>query len=351
MRARRIKKHNASLVQSAQEHQKSKPVPWGKIIYLAIVLFLVFKVASWVYRNSLYIEGTGFISSTESFVETQIPGTIIKINCNVNDLVRRGDPLVYLGGYGYGADNVFYAPGSQANLRRRLVEAENELKILKKEISLVSGELRDKRAEKNRAMKLMQASAISRSQYIQISEREAVSAKRLVLLRTKAAAAQRLINALHTDVNKAAVAGNGYHFNKLVPDTIKTWPADRILRAPLSGKIISLPHKLGEVVQPGEPVVKIASIENFYVKAFVDVAAEGTFDVGDQVRIRFENGDRSLGTIEKIYIAADTTPHVFRGQFAAPQNMIVAEIKPADNTPDGHILAMKVKVYVKRSLI
>ncbi len=350
MRARRIKKHNASLVQSTQEHKKSSPVPWGKIIYLTIILFLLFKVASWIYRNSLYIEGTGFISSRESFVETQFPGTIVKINCSINDFVQRGDPLIYLGGYGFGADNFFYSPGSQSGLRRRLVEAENELKILKKEISLLEDELRQRRREKKRAMKLLQASAISRSQYNLISGKVQTTGKQLILLRTKAKAAQRLINTLFADVNNATGAGNGYHFKRVLPDTIKIWPEDRVLRAPISGKVTAVVQNIGEVVTPGEAVVKIAAMENFFIKAFFNVAAEGAFEIGDQVRIRFENGKRSLGVIQKIYIAADATPHVYRGQFAAPQNMIVAEIKPANNRPNNHILAMKVKVYVKRPL-
>ncbi|KAA3613897.1 MAG: HlyD family efflux transporter periplasmic adaptor subunit [Calditrichaeota bacterium] len=352
MHAKRLKKHNASLVQSAKEHKKNSPIPWGKIIYLGIFIFLLFKAASWAYRNSLYIEATGYIFSNESFVETQVPGTIVKINCSVNDLVRRGDPLIYLAGYGFEsqAENGFFSIGSHSVIRRRLVEAENEHKILNKEISLVEGELRDNRNEKQRALKLLNASAISLSRFNGVSKKVEETSHRLILLRTKSLAAQRLVNTLKSELGKVAGNGGGFHYNFTNPEAAADWPADRILRAPIDGKITAVSQKLGEVAQPGELVVKIAEMDDFFIKAFFKVSSEGAFDVGDQVRIRYENGDRSLGLVQKIYVAADATPHVFRGQFAAPQNMIVAEIKPLDDAPNDHILAMKVKVYVKRSL-
>ncbi|KAA3661042.1 MAG: HlyD family efflux transporter periplasmic adaptor subunit [Calditrichaeota bacterium] len=352
MRAKRLKRHNASLVQSAQEHRRKNAIPWGKIIYLLLVLIAVFKLGSWIYRNSLFIEATGYIFAEESFVESPIPGTIVKINCAVNDGVKRGDPLVYLAGYGSDntPENRYLSAGSQATIRRRLVEAENEQKIIGKEISLLKSDLQTRAQEKNQSADLLKAGAISLSQFNTIRQREKEISNRITLLRTKAAAAQRLVNALHIELEKAIGMGAGYSFKTSFPDSQITWPEDRILRSPIDGKIVAIPGKIGEIAQPGEPVIHLAETANFYVKAYFETAAEGKFDVGDQVRIQYDNGERSLGTVQKIYFAADATPHVFRGQFAAPRNMIVVEIKPTDTIPDKHILAMKVRVFIKRSL-
>lgn len=46
MHVKRLKKHNASLVQSAREHKRTNAIPWGKLIYLSLVLIAIFKAGS-----------------------------------------------------------------------------------------------------------------------------------------------------------------------------------------------------------------------------------------------------------------------------------------------------------------
>ncbi|MCA9734629.1 HlyD family efflux transporter periplasmic adaptor subunit [candidate division KSB1 bacterium] len=352
MHVKRLKKHNASLVQSAREHKRTNAIPWGKLIYLSLVLIAIFKAGSWVYRNSLFIEATGYIFTETSFVETPVPGTIVKINCAVNDDVKRGDPLIYLAGYGSDSppESRYLSVSSQATIRRRLVEAENEQKIIGKEISLLRSDLSTREQEKKRSTELLKAGAISLSQFNKISQKVKETNDKITLLRTKSNASRRLIAALNIELSKAAGIGNGYNFKSAIPDSIEHWPEDRILHAPIDGKVTAILRKIGEIAQPGEPAVEIASIENYVIKAFFETNAEGEFQLGDQVRVQYGNGDRSLGVVQKIYAAADATPHVFRGQFAAPRNMIVAEILPLEDAPLKHILAMKVRVFVKRSL-
>ena len=348
MRSKRLRKHNASIIQSMREPEKTKRFPWGKVIYLFLLSFLIFKGLGWIYRQSVFIEGIGYVTSPEFYVEARMAGTIIKILPEENDLVQTGDPLVFLEGYTFESGSGGTSSSAQATLRRRVVEAENALYLIRKEIQLKSDELKSLQEEKRRATGLLNSGAISLSQFKTIALNQEECNNAVILLRTKENAAQRLLNSAQIELTQIAPHYYSSKYRFTHPDSFKNWPEDRIMRAPATGKIVHILKYPGQIAQVGDPVLRIAQTDSFAVKAYFDVAAEGEFHVGDQVRVAFQNGDRILGIIRKIYIGAEATPHVFRGQFAAPKNKIVAEIETSSLSEEEHIISTQVAVYIKR---
>ncbi len=61
-----------------------------------------------------------------------------------------------------------------------------------------------------------------------------------------------------------------------------------VVRAPLSGTVMELPIKLGELVQPGIMVARITRLDGLYVKALVDEVDLGRLGIGQSAEITFD---------------------------------------------------------------
>lgn len=60
-----------------------------------------------------------------------------------------------------------------------------------------------------------------------------------------------------------------------------------LVRAPFNGRIDDLPARLGEMAQPGMPLLRIVSPESMYVDADVSERFLGAFDKGDVATLKF----------------------------------------------------------------
>ena len=60
------------------------------------------------------------------------------------------------------------------------------------------------------------------------------------------------------------------------------------VRAPMSGTVMELPVKVGELVQPGMIVARITRLEGLYVKAQVDEVDLGRLNIGQSAEITFD---------------------------------------------------------------
>lgn len=67
-----------------------------------------------------------------------------------------------------------------------------------------------------------------------------------------------------------------------------------IIRAPFSGIIDMIDIRVGEMAQPGFPIVRLVSLENTYIKADVSEAYVGKFKEGQKVEVYFPSLDKTL---------------------------------------------------------
>jgi HlyD family secretion protein len=85
---------------------------------------------------------------------------------------------------------------------------------------------------------------------------------------------------------------------------------DRILRSritnPVAGTVLSTFSKQGEVVQAGQPLYKIASLDSLTLRAYVSERQLTSLRLGQQVQVRVDSGDGSLLTVNGVvaWIAA-----------------------------------------------
>ena len=79
---------------------------------------------------------------------------------------------------------------------------------------------------------------------------------------------------------------------------------DRIVRSritnPVAGTVLSTFSKQGEVVQAGQPLYKIASLDSLTLRAYVTERQLTSLHLGQQVQVRVDKGDGSLMTVNGI---------------------------------------------------
>ena len=79
---------------------------------------------------------------------------------------------------------------------------------------------------------------------------------------------------------------------------------DRMLRSritnPIAGTVLSTFSKQGEVVQAGQPLYKIASLDSLTLRAYVTERQLTSLHLGQQVQVRVDKGDGSLLTVNGI---------------------------------------------------
>src|SRR3954469_11440305 len=79
---------------------------------------------------------------------------------------------------------------------------------------------------------------------------------------------------------------------------------DRMVRSritnPVAGTVLSTFSKQGEVVQAGQPLYKIASLDSLTLRAYVTERQLTSLNLGQQVQVRVDKGDGSLMTINGI---------------------------------------------------
>ncbi len=69
---------------------------------------------------------------------------------------------------------------------------------------------------------------------------------------------------------------------------------------------------------------------------------------GDEVKVYFENGEKSDGVIRKIYPTAISHASEIENRFGAIKRSIIAEIVPEDFPSWDRILETRVKVLLKK---
>jgi RND family efflux transporter MFP subunit len=69
-----------------------------------------------------------------------------------------------------------------------------------------------------------------------------------------------------------------------------------IVRAPFNGTIDEVPARVGEMAQPGMPLVQVVNQDNMYIDASVSERFIGDLKVGDQVSVRFPVIDTTLNS-------------------------------------------------------
>ncbi len=363
--------------------QRRRIIPLALVLIGAIVWFL------WPRSNAQNgrIQASGTIEATQVGVAPKIAGRVMRIAVQEGQQVQAGQVVAELDAAEIGAQAA-QARAAVAAAQTRPAQAEAALAVTRASVEAQLLQARAQIESASAALEASKASMQAAEANLQVAETNLVRAEsdlqRLeTLYRDGAAAAQQLDtvraaakaaraqrdaaraqrNAAQTQVGAAAAGvaqaraalGVAEANRQTVAIRVQDVVASRaqvaqaqavleqteilrgytILKAPMSGVVVSKTAEVGDLVGVGAPIVTVADLSQVYLRVFISETDLGRITLGLPVDVRVDAfpGRTFRGTVAQINSSAEFTPR--NVQTKEERVKLVFGVKVALPNPDG----------------
>jgi HlyD family secretion protein len=180
-------------------------------------------------------------------------------------------------------------------LRARRQSVRSRMTSVRAEVGVLAEQLRAARRELERARTLHEGDAAPERQLDRAKDEVRVLEKRIEATRTQTASLRDEIGAIGEQIAQV---------NERIR---KSWIAN-----PVAGTVLTTYVEEGEVVRPGEPLYKIASLDTLTLRAYVSGAQLSAVKIGQEARVFIDDGpdqQRALpGRVTWVADEAEFTP-------------------------------------------
>ena len=229
----------------------------------------------------------GNFEAIEVVVAAQTSGPVQRFLVTEGQEIARGELVAVIDTTALSLDRAQLS-AQRAAVTARLAEVGEQLHVLE-----VQREISERVYERTKRLQAQQAAT---AQQLDQAERD----HRTVLAQLDAARAQQRSVGLESAAVEARVAQ----------------ARDRVARAtvlnPLVGTVLTTYTREGEMVNPGQPLYKVASLDTLELRAYVSGAQLASVRIGQQVEVRVQQGPDGLlmlpGTITWIATQSEFTP-------------------------------------------
>jgi len=293
----------------------------------AIRLVLLVVVAAgvgayfYLHRAPAALVLTGIVTTDDVIVSPQIGGQIEQLLAKEGDAVKKGQLVAVIVPDELRADTAYYTHNvaglssqvqeSEAALRFQLRQTADQ--ILQAESNLAASE-----AQVAAAAADLENARLVYSRTENLSKRGVVSPQELDQSRTSASAAQAKLDALkkQVDAQRSAVAlarstaeqtavrrsqVQANEHLKAAANAQRTKADVRLryaeLHAPIDGIVDVRAVRVGEVVNPGQPVVTVINPDDLWVRVDVEESYIDRVRLGDKLTVRLPSGVEREGTV------------------------------------------------------
>lgn len=252
---------------------------------IAVALFVIVGVAACGKAGEP--DAYGSFEATEVVVAAQTSGPVQRFLVTEGQQVARGELVAVIDTTALSLDRAQLS-AQRAAVTARLAEVGAQLRVLE-----VQREIAARSYERTKRLQSQQAAT---AQQLDQAERD----HRTVLAQLDAARAQERSVGLEAAAVEARVAQ----------------ARDRVSRAtvrnPLAGTVLTTYTREGEMVNPGQPLYKVASLDTLALRAYVSGAQLSSVRIGQVVEVRVQQGADALlmlpGIITWIATQSEFTP-------------------------------------------
>lgn len=239
-------------------------------MWTAGAIFIVAGLSYWAFatlrpealpKGVLY--GNGHIEGTEVAVGAEVSARVVESRLIEGATVGAGDLLVRL---------------DDAELSARLQQAQAELEALQRSVNRVEQELALWRHHRKTAQEnLDRIEALRRT--------GAASPQQLNDAQDRLREAEAQVNALQAQAaeSDARVEAAGHRLEVLRLQRAKT-----VIRAPISGTVLTKGMEVGELAMPGRVVAVLVDLSRLDLKIYVPERALGKIKLGDPAKVRVD---------------------------------------------------------------
>ena len=311
---------------------------------------------------------TGIVTTDDVIVSPQIGGQIEQLLVKEGDGVKKGQLVAVIVPDELRADTAYYSH-NVAGLSSQVQESEAALRfqerqtadqILQAESNLAASE-----AQVVAAAADLENARLVYSRTENLSKRGVIAPQELDQSRTAASAAQAKLDALkkQVDAQRAAVAlarstaeqtavrrsqVQANEHMKAAANAQRTKADVRLryteLHAPIDGIVDVRAVRMGEVVNPGQPVVTVINQDDLWVRVDVEESYIDRVRIGDKLTVRLPSGVEREGTV--FYRGADASFATQRDVSRTKRDIKTFEIRLRVDNADRR-LAVGMTAYVE----
>ena len=339
----------------------------------AIRLVLLVVVAAgvgayfYLHRAPAALVLTGIVTTDDVIVSPQIGGQIEQLLVKEGDAVKKGQLVAVIVPDELRADTAYYSH-NVAGLSSQVQESEAALRfqerqtadqILQAESNLAASE-----AQVVAAAADLENARLVYSRTENLSKRGVIAPQELDQSRTAANAAQAKLDALkkQVDAQRAAVAlarstaeqtavrrsqVQANEHMKAAANAQRTKADVRLryteLHAPIDGIVDVRAVRVGEVVNPGQPVVTVINPDDLWVRVDVEESYVDRVRIGDKLTVRLPSGVEREGAV--FYRGADASFATQRDVSRTKRDIKTFEIRLRCDNKDRR-LAVGMTAYV-----
>ena len=310
---------------------------------------------------------TGIVTTHEVVVSPQIGGKIDQLLVAEGDEVKRDQMLAVITPDELMAESAYYqqsAAGlssqvheSEAALRfqeRQTVDqirqAESTLASTESQVMAASADLENARLTFTRTENLSKQGVVSSQELDQSrTTRDAAQAKLEALKRQveaqRAAVALARSTAEQTAMRRSQVITSQHQ--QAAANAQRTKADVRLayteVRAPINGFVDTRAVRIGEVVNPGQPIVTLIDPDDLWVRADVEESYIDRVRIGDTLTVRLPSGEERKGTV--FYRGADASFATQRDVSRTKRDIKTFEVRLRVDNKDRR-LAVGMTAYV-----
>lgn len=264
---------------------------------------------------------TGIVTTNEVIVSPQVAGRIDRLLVHEGDQVTRNQLLAVIAPDELRADSAFFASNAEG-LAAQVKESESALRLQEQqtaeqirqaEATLAATEAQQVSAQADgeharllfeRNRQLLPQGVISVEEFDQVRTSYESAKARSESLRRQVEAAQAALALARSNAEQIAIKQHAVGVSQQQQAAAVAQRAKADVRlayteihAPLDASVDVLAVRLGEVVNPGQPVLTLIDPDDLWVRADVEETYIDRIRLGDSMIVRLPSGDERQGTV------------------------------------------------------
>ena len=264
---------------------------------------------------------TGIVTTNDVVVSPQIAGRIAQLNVNEGDQVKANQLIAVLDPGELQQDAAFYAASAagassqvqesaaalayqQRQVTDQISQAEANLASTESQQMAADAQLQKARMDLQRAENMLKTGVISQADLDQARTQQQVAQSAIDALHKQIDAQKAAVQLARSNAEQVTMRRSQLEASQKQQQAAAAQQAKAGVRlayselhAPIDGVVDVRAARLGEVVQPGQPVVTLINPDDLWVRANVEETYIDRVRIGDTMTVRFPSGEERQGTV------------------------------------------------------